>query len=212
MIGFALFPETNLRLPTSDENTSFIHLIVHIRDTLDCITEYHLPSVTVELDTEGINDLIISLQVSTNAANSNPIVQTLASGNQNIIGQVITTLSQVFNRKNVENLDEAISSNSLLLHYCKKYFYVHVDGVPAASISISALGSEKSSLTLVPLNNTALTEFNEELNIQAQIRDYLIPFTANLMVTTSNSIILQATSLAQLTQATNQLTRTTAVR
>ena len=62
------------------------------------------------------------------------------------------------------------------------------------------------------MNNTALIEYNKELNIQAQIRDYLIPYTANLMVTTSNSIILQASSLAQLTQATNQLTRTMTVR
>ena len=116
MIGFALFDETNLRLPTSNENTSVIHLIVHIRDTLDCVTEYHLPSVTVALDTAGINDLINALQVSANAANSNPIVQTLASGNQNAIGQVMTSLSQVFNRMNVKNLDEAISSKWLLVH------------------------------------------------------------------------------------------------
>lgn len=116
MIGFALFDETNLRLPTSNDNTSLIHLIVHIRDTLDCVTEYNLPSVTVTLDTDGINALISTLQVSTNAANSNPIVQTLASGNQNAIGQVITSLSQVFNRMNVQNLDEAISSKSLLMH------------------------------------------------------------------------------------------------
>jgi hypothetical protein len=56
-----------------------------------------------------------------------------------------------------------------------------------------------------------LIEFNQQLNIQANIRDYLISFTTNLVILTSNSIILQASSLAQLTQATNQLTRTTAV-
>jgi len=37
-------------------------------------------------------------------------------------------------------------------------------------------------------------------------------FTTNLLITTSNSIQLQSSSLAQLTQATNQLTRTAAVR
>jgi hypothetical protein len=61
------------------------------------------------------------------------------------------------------------------------------------------------------LNISALTEFIEQLNSQANIRDYLIPFTTNLAITTSNSIKLQASSLAQLTQATNQLTRTTLV-
>jgi hypothetical protein len=37
-------------------------------------------------------------------------------------------------------------------------------------------------------------------------------FTKNLAITTSNSIKLQSSSLAQLTKATNQLTRTTLVR
>jgi hypothetical protein len=62
------------------------------------------------------------------------------------------------------------------------------------------------------LNQSALIQFNKELNSQANVRDYLMTFTTNLAITTSNSIKLQATSLAQLTQATNQLTRATLVR
>jgi hypothetical protein len=62
------------------------------------------------------------------------------------------------------------------------------------------------------LNKSALIEFNKELNSQANVRDYLITYTTNLAITTSNSIKLQASSLAQLTQATNQLTRNTLVR
>jgi hypothetical protein len=62
------------------------------------------------------------------------------------------------------------------------------------------------------LNASALTEFNQELNSQANVREYLMTFTQNLPITTSNSIKLQSSSLAQLTQATNQLTRTTLVR
>ncbi len=64
----------------------------------------------------------------------------------------------------------------------------------------------------VPLNTSALIEYNKQLNIQANVHDYLMTFTTNLIIGTSNSIILQATSLAQLTQATNQLTRTTSVK
>ena len=37
-------------------------------------------------------------------------------------------------------------------------------------------------------------------------------FTTNLAITTSNSIQLQSSSLAQITQSTNQLTRTTLVK
>jgi hypothetical protein len=64
----------------------------------------------------------------------------------------------------------------------------------------------------MPLNKSALDEYNQNLNTYANARDYLITFTTNLAITTSNSIQLQASSLAQITQATNQLTRNTLVR
>ncbi len=62
------------------------------------------------------------------------------------------------------------------------------------------------------MNESALIEYNEELNSQANVRDYLMTFTNNLLITTSNSINLQSSSLAQLTQATNQLTRAALVK
>jgi hypothetical protein len=66
-----------------------------------------------------------------------------------------------------------------------------VDGVPAVSISISSLGSESSfQSSSIPLNQSALIEFNTQLNIQANVRDYLMPFTTNLIITTANSIKL----------------------
>ena len=57
-----------------------------------------------------------------------------------------------------------------------------------------------------------MKQFNQELNSQANLREYLITFTTNLSITTANSIKLQASALAQLTQTTNQLTRNTLVR
>jgi hypothetical protein len=62
------------------------------------------------------------------------------------------------------------------------------------------------------MNQSVWIEFNKELNFQANVRDYIITFTTNLAITTENSIKLQASSLAQLTQATNQLTRNTLVK
>jgi hypothetical protein len=56
-----------------------------------------------------------------------------------------------------------------------------------------------------------LNEYNKELNSQANLREYLIAFTTNLTIVSINSIKLQSLSLAQLTQATNQLTRATLV-
>lgn len=57
-----------------------------------------------------------------------------------------------------------------------------------------------------------MTEYNRQLNMYANVRDYLIKYTTNLVIATSTSIELQASSLAQLTQATNQLTQTATVR
>jgi hypothetical protein len=62
------------------------------------------------------------------------------------------------------------------------------------------------------MNTTALNEYLKELNSQANLREILINFLINLTITSANSIKLQSLSLIQLTQPTNQLTRTTLVR
>jgi len=121
----------------------------------------------------------------------NPIVNLLSSGNQNTISQVLISLSREFNKMNTENIQKAVSN-----------------GIPAATISVSSLTSQRLSSN-GELNQSALIEFNKQLNLQANVREYLISFTQNLLIATSNCIKLQSSVLAQLTQATNQLTRTT---
>ena len=49
------------------------------------------------------------------------------------------------------------------------------------------------------MNETALDEFNQQINTQANLRDYLMPFTQNLVIASALSIELQASFLAQLT-------------
>jgi hypothetical protein len=61
------------------------------------------------------------------------------------------------------------------------------------------------------MNATALAAFNQQLNSYANVRDFLMTYTSTLPITTVNSIKLQASSLSQLTQATNQLTRSALV-
>jgi len=180
MIAFSIVSTIEILLPSGNDQL----LIIQIRDQLNCLTEYNLSSlVSVRSDFESIDNF----QSSTN----NPIVNLLASGNQNIIGQVLTSLSQEFNKMNTENVDKAVSS-----------------GIPAANISISSLTSQRLSSN-GELNQSALIEFIKQLNLQANVREYLISFTQNLLITTSNSIKLQSSSLAQLTKATNQLSRAT---
>jgi hypothetical protein len=59
---------------------------------------------------------------------------------------------------------------------------------------------------------SVLADFTRKQNENAGVRDYLIASAMNLTIATPNSIRLQASSLSQLTQSTNQLTRASVVR
>ncbi|CAF1470214.1 unnamed protein product [Adineta ricciae] len=190
IIGYSSVATLEMYLPVGDDQLSLVHWIVQVRDQLGCITETNVSSVTVFSNLAAINDLINDVQNSTPV---NPILQLLASGNQNLVGQLITSISQQFSEINNENLDKAISN-----------------GVPLASISVSSLDIQDKQQTLsTPFNQSVLNEFNKQINFRADARDYLIAFLTNLPITTSNSIKLQASSLAQFTKSTNELTRTT---
>ena len=92
IVGFTTQTTFQVRLPAGDDHTSSVHLIVRIRDTYECITEFNLSSVRVAVDSATIDDLVNSLQsLSSSALENNPLVQLLASGNQNTVGQVVST-------------------------------------------------------------------------------------------------------------------------
>ncbi len=112
IIAFSPVPTFQVRLPAGDNQTSLLNLMINIQDTLACVTEYNISSVSVTPDTVGIANLINDIQGSSVGATTNPIVQLLASGNQNTVGQVIASLSQQFNQMNSENLNTAVSSKS----------------------------------------------------------------------------------------------------
>ncbi len=61
------------------------------------------------------------------------------------------------------------------------------------------------------LNVSTFINYTEPLNEHANVRDYLIQFISNLPINILENIKLQAFTLAQFTQATNQLTRTASV-
>ena len=166
MIAFSYLPTMSLRLPAGPTNSSSLQLIVIIRDQLDCVMEVDLPSVIVRTDSVEIDQFLQSLQTSNFALNSIPLVQILSSGNQNAVGQVLSSLSQQFN------------------------------GI-----------SPHLTLTPTPMNQSAFAAYNKQRNNYANARDFFMTFTIHLPITTANSITMQASSLSQLTQATNQLTR-----
>ncbi len=71
-----------------------------------------MSSIAVLPDLVGITDLISDMQSSSSAISTNPIFQLLASGNQNIVSQVITSLSQQFNKISSESLNTAVLGKS----------------------------------------------------------------------------------------------------
>ena len=114
IIAFSSVSVFQVLLPPGDDQTSEVHLLVNIRDQLDCITEYNMSSVTVVSDSAAIDDLIHHIGSSSNNLASNSIVRLLVSKNQNTVGQLLTSLSQYLNKMNNENLDTAVSSNILI--------------------------------------------------------------------------------------------------
>jgi hypothetical protein len=68
------------------------------------------------------------LQNERNTLSSNSIIELLAGENQNIVGQMITSLSQQLNKMNFESIENAI-----------------LNGVSATSLFVSSLSTTKSS-------------------------------------------------------------------
>ncbi|CAF4382246.1 unnamed protein product, partial [Adineta steineri] len=124
----AVSPEDNfqVRLPAGDNGTSLLNLVVYVRDLLNSVTQVNISSVNVIADMAIINDLIDKITNSSSTITNNAIVRLLSSGNQNVVGQMIISLSQELNQMSSENLDKAISN-----------------GIPAVDISVSLLGSQR---------------------------------------------------------------------
>ncbi|CAF1336506.1 unnamed protein product [Adineta steineri] len=177
MLGFSFVSSIEMFLPGTTDNNSLLNIVVYIRDTFDCATEYNIPSIFVA-------------QSNINVIN-NSFLPMLASGNQNRVNQIITSLSQQINQINDLAIETALTN-----------------GVSITQISISSLNSvTQQTIPSVSSNASALAEYNKQLNVYANIRDSLVTYITNLPITTVDSIKLQASSLAQFTQATNQLTR-----
>lgn len=118
-------------------------MIIHIRDALDCVQEVNIPLMMVSLDSQELNNFMNTFQTSSTSLTKNPLVRLLYSGNQNVIGQVLTSLSQEFNQMNNENINTAISSKFSWISFSNSNS-LFPDGIPSTSISIHSLGSQRS--------------------------------------------------------------------
>ena len=142
MLAFSSASDFNIRLPSPDVGQTRLHLLVTVRDTLDCVTSVNLTTVTVTVDVASISQLVDQISSTPSALTSNPLVRLLSSGNQNTVAQLITSLSQHFNHIDEQNVADALSSirNTLSL-FPEEFSPLCLDGLPFASISVSSLAS-----------------------------------------------------------------------
>ena len=114
LLAFSSVSTFTARLPAGDRQNSILQMVIDIRDVLDCVQEVRMDSLIVSIDSEEMQNFIDSFQGSADDLSRNPIIQLLSSGNQNVVGQVLSSVSQQFNRMNSENVDTAVSSNLFL--------------------------------------------------------------------------------------------------
>jgi len=65
--------------------------------------------------------------------------------------------------------------------------------------------------SFVSSNESARAEYKQQLNEHARLRDYLLSFAKNFTFIDADSIKLQASTLAQSTAITSELSRNTSV-
>ena len=110
IIAFSSVSDFTIRLPSPDTNQTQLNLLVTIRDTLDCVISVNLSAVNVTVDTSSINQLVEQLSSPTSLLATSPLVRLLSSGNQNIVAQLVGSLSQHFNQIDGKNIGDAVSS------------------------------------------------------------------------------------------------------
>ena len=104
-----------VQLPSGNDPTYSLQLLISIRDTRDCVTEWNVTSlVVVRPDSTALDDLLSQVHSPSTGLTNNPLIQLLAYGNQNTVGQVIGSLSQQLNLIGTGNLADAVSGHLLI--------------------------------------------------------------------------------------------------
>jgi hypothetical protein len=129
MLAYTTESIFQLRLPASNDPTSSVHIVAHIRDTFGAVTEFHLPSVIVLRDLPTITKLINIFEQSNSLSSNDTLIQLL--GDRNAVEQITTSISEIFNEMNSENIEIAGLSKHesakiieiIANFYCRWYSY-----------------------------------------------------------------------------------------
>ena len=108
LIAFSPASIFDVCLPASDGP---LRLLIVIRDQRDCAAEWtNFSSISVQMDSNAFSDLLSNVLASAGGGSTtNPFVRLLTTGNQNQLGQVISSLSQHVNQMGEDNLHTATS-------------------------------------------------------------------------------------------------------
>jgi hypothetical protein len=110
MLAFSLVSNTEVLLPAADDNASLLNIVAYIYDTFDCMAQFNMTPVFVELDMSELN----TMQTSVN----NSFIRMLASGGQNIISQIITLVLRQFNTLNNQAIEIAQARKCIHPNLC----------------------------------------------------------------------------------------------
>ena len=92
----------SFRLPASIDQIAIYEIVVYIRDGFDGLTEYPLPFITIHRNLSAILNFI--------QTTDDRITSLINSKNQNTMGQMIISISQLLNQMNDQFIDLAVQS------------------------------------------------------------------------------------------------------
>ncbi|CAF1353863.1 unnamed protein product [Adineta ricciae] len=158
-----------------------LNLVLQIRDLNYRTTKLNLTTIEISSD------------LSLFYENNQSVLQILHTKDRNFIAQIISSLSQQLNGMTDETLRKSIQN-----------------GIQPTRIFVSSLGQQRlvSENFVSSINQSTIKEINEQFQSQAELREYLSEFITDLTLSIE-SMKLQLSTLIQLTETTNQLTRQT---
>ncbi|CAM4932617.1 unnamed protein product [Rotaria socialis] len=123
---------------------------------------------------------------------------------------VIPTRTSIYSLIKAIKISSTMSSTDPLVELLSKNNSV-LTGQNIASIFVSPLGSREIPMSPHSWNTSTFNQYIQQLNDDASVREYLMKSMNDLTTTTWNNILLQASSIALLTHAINELTRDTSM-
>ncbi|UJR07283.1 hypothetical protein I4U23_011571 [Adineta vaga] len=179
----------------STEETFFTHtalpiIYLYLPMTIDPTSPLQLKVKIRDIFDCDVEYHLPSVHVHPDLSNISQFIDLVHSNHtkdQNIFFQMVTSIAQLFHQMNQETANEQIQN-----------------GIPLTQMAITPLHYQ----SFHSMTNTSNHSFLLDTDEQIKIREDLLMIVSNLSAVTLLDLQLQSSILTQLTQTTNQLTRT----